>query len=268
MIRSRPGGQEVTNDRAGGKQRHERHFQMHDSAQGHGQPHMVNIWVHVGALSTAWRAHAYGQARAMRRGKGMSGRRGMWCVGDIDERAPSCELNKHTTQPARKHTARARTARARAAGARNASTGSASAHTHAQHQNKAPAGAPPTLTSEGIQANSLHHTPSTQAHSSGTQACAARGTQSESPKCAHRAGTHGARRGRMHAHGACRAPPIGLLLLRFCSTLAVVPYSTPYSVKFILLQRKLILLHHLPNFSPVPRVQNGGSIGGKVPLKN
>ena len=49
-----------------------------------------------------------------------------------------------------------------------------------------------TLTSEGIQANSLHHTPSTQAHSSGTQACAARGTQSESPKCAHRAGTHGA----------------------------------------------------------------------------
>ena len=143
VIRSRPGGQEVTNDRAGGKQRHERHFQMHDSAQGHGQPHTVNIWVHQGALSTAWRAHAYGQARAMRRGKGMSGRRGMWCVGDIDERAPSCELNKHTTQPARKHTARARTARARAAGARNASTGSASAHTHAQHQNKAPAGAPP-----------------------------------------------------------------------------------------------------------------------------
>ena len=76
---------------------------MHDSAQGHGQPHTVNIWVHVGALSTAWRAHAYGQARAMRRGKGMSGRRGMWCVGDIDERRTMDVGERCTSTPHNQH---------------------------------------------------------------------------------------------------------------------------------------------------------------------
>ena len=47
-----------------------------------------------------------------------------------------------------------------------------------------------------------------RAHSTGTQACAARAHRA---KCAHSEGTHGARRGRMHAHDAClpcRVPPV------------------------------------------------------------
>ena len=87
----------------------------------------------------------------------------------------------------------------------------------------------------------VHHTPSTKAHSSSTHRMGARsghglehahvddklhgspctqyghagvcsaGTQSEDPKCAHSESTQGARRGLMHAHGACLpcgVPPV------------------------------------------------------------
>jgi len=148
-------------------------------------------------------------------------------------------LHKHTTRPARRRTARARTARTRTAGARNASMGSASAHNAKMHSTSTKHGpahprgvddvderrphdlderctsAPHARTARARTAwaraagmgSSMHmsttnctSTPCTQYGHADVRSA---GTQSSGPHCAHSAGTHGVRRGRMHAHGAC-----------------------------------------------------------------